>query len=123
MPHDLIASLKLRLCICVLSVASIANSKSRKTRRTEDSMRWIIVTLFLCLFVSPAIQVQRTSSSSAFPPYDNGGKPDLTIDPKQQESQMSIVDRYFDPQRDACVFNEGAVGGSGYRRLLRFDTV
>ena len=86
-------------------------------------MRGIIVTLLLCLFASPAIQAQRTSSSSGFPRYDNGGKPDLTIDPKQQENQMSIVDRYFDPQRDVCVFNEGAVGGPGYRRLLRFDTV
>jgi hypothetical protein len=34
---------------------------------------------------------------------------------------MEIVDRYFAP--DDCAIAEGAVGDSGYRRLLRFDTV
>lgn len=34
---------------------------------------------------------------------------------------MSIVDRFFEP--DSCALVEGAVGDSGYRRILRFDTV
>jgi hypothetical protein len=65
----------------------------------------------------------RTSVARDFPIYDNGGKPDLTIDPVRFENQMEIIDRYFDPIADACVFEEFAVGGPGYRRLLRFDTV
>ena len=63
---------------------------------------------------------QRTSVSGDFPVYANGGRPDLTIDPKRFVSQMEIVDRYFDP--NDCAVAEGTVGGSGYRRLLRFDT-
>jgi hypothetical protein len=66
---------------------------------------------------------QRTSVSGDFPIYNNGGKPDLTIDPKRFANQMEIIDRYFDPVTDACVFEEFAIGGTGYRRLLRFDTV
>jgi hypothetical protein len=34
---------------------------------------------------------------------------------------MEIVDRYFAP--DDCAIAEEVVGGTGYRRLLRFDTV
>jgi len=72
------------------------------------------------LAAAPAL-AQRTSVSRDFPRYDNGGKPDLTIDPQRFESQMEIVDRFFDPSD--CAISEGTVGGSGYRRLLRFDTV
>ena len=68
-------------------------------------------------------EAQRTSVGDDFPIYDNGGKPDLTIDPKRFVAQMEIVDRYFDPVKDACVYAEYAVGGTGWRRLLRFDTV
>ena len=75
--------------------------------------------LALILSVSPAV-AQR---SSDFPVYANGGKPDLTVDPKRMASQMEIVDRYFDPVDDVCALDEGAVGAPGYRRLLRFDTV
>jgi hypothetical protein len=64
---------------------------------------------------------QRTSVSREFPIYDNGGKPDLTIDPKRFVSQMEIVDRLF--EEGDCAIAEGVVGGPGYRRLLRFDTV
>lgn len=64
---------------------------------------------------------QRTDVSSSFPVYNNAGKPDLTVDPKRFVSQMAIVDRYFDP--NGCEIQEGSVGGSGYRRILRFDTV
>ena len=78
--------------------------------------------LFLFLLAAPGF-AQRTAVGRDFPVYDNGGFPDLTIDPKRFASQMEIVDRYFDPIADACVFAEYAVGGSGYRRLLRFDTV
>jgi hypothetical protein len=65
----------------------------------------------------------RTSVARDFPVYDNDGYPDLTIDPQRFTAQMEIIDRYFDPVDDACVFDEFAVGGIGYRRLLRFDTV
>jgi hypothetical protein len=34
---------------------------------------------------------------------------------------MEIVDRLFED--GSCAVQEGAVGGTGYRRLLRFDTV
>ncbi|HKA89819.1 MAG TPA: lysyl oxidase family protein [Haliangiales bacterium] len=64
---------------------------------------------------------QRTSVSRDFPIYANGGLPDLTPDPQRFESQMEIVDRLFAP--DDCSVLEGAVGGTGYRRILRFDTV
>jgi len=73
------------------------------------------------LFASTEAFAQRTSVARDFPVYDNGGKPDLTIDPQRFVAQMEIVDRYFDP--GDCAIAEGVVGGSGYRRLLRFDTV
>jgi hypothetical protein len=83
--------------------------------------------LILCVLaavLAPAVvSAQRSSVSDEFPIYDNGGKPDLTVDPTRFASQMEIVDRYFDPVGDACVFEEFAVGGPGWRRLLRFDTV
>lgn len=65
----------------------------------------------------------RTSVARDFPVYDNGGQPDLSIDPQRFVAQMEIIDRYFDPVADQCVFEEFAVGGPGYRRLIRFDTV
>lgn len=64
---------------------------------------------------------QRTSVGREFPVYPNGGKPDLTVDPQRFTSQMEIVDRFFDD--GSCAIEEGAVGGTGYRRILRFDTV
>jgi hypothetical protein len=63
----------------------------------------------------------RDSVSRLFPVYDNGGKPDLTVDPQRFTSQMQVVDRYFDP--DSCEIEEGTVNQPGYRRILRFDTV
>ncbi len=56
-----------------------------------------------------------------FPVYDNGGKSDLTVDPQRFVAQMEIIDRLFDEGSWALV--EGVVGASGYRRVLRFDTV
>jgi hypothetical protein len=63
----------------------------------------------------------RTDVSRDFPVYHNHGQPDLTIDPKRLVSQLDIVDRYFDSS--SCEVIEGSIGGTGYRRLLRFDTV
>src|SRR5919201_6635086 len=70
---------------------------------------------------STAAAEPRNSVSSDFPIYANGGKPDLTVDPKRFNSQMEIVDRYFSPT--SCELQEGSIGAPGYRRLLRFDTV
>jgi hypothetical protein len=84
-------------------------------------MRILLVSVCLGLLVAAPASAQRTSVASNFPIYDNGGKPDLTIDPQRFVAQMEIVDRYFAP--DDCAIAEGVVGGSGYRRLLRFDTV
>ena len=64
---------------------------------------------------------QRTSVGRNFPVYANGGKPDLTVDPQRFASQMEIVDRFF--EAGSCAYQEGAVGDTGYRRILRFDTV
>src|SRR5207237_7965656 len=68
-------------------------------------------------FVAKAV---RTDVSRDFPIYHNHGLPDLTIDSKRFISQMEIVDRFFDSS--SCEIIEGSVGGTGYRRLLRFDT-
>ena len=85
-------------------------------------MKRALVAVFLAsLAGSGTALAQRTSVSGDFPVYANGGKPDLTVDPKRFVSQMGIVDRFFDPT--SCSLIEGAVGGSGYRRILRFDTV
>ena len=64
---------------------------------------------------------QRTSVTRDFPIYNNGRLPDLVVDPQRLTAQMEIVDRYFDTTD--CAIQAGVVGGSGYRRLLRFDTV
>lgn len=76
----------------------------------------------LLVFAAP-VPAQRTSVGRDFPIYDNDGLPDLTVDPQRFTSQMEIVDRLFDPVDDECAFEEGVIGGAGYRRLLRFDTV
>ncbi len=69
-------------------------------------------------FVAKAV---RTDVSRDFPVFNNHGQPDLTVDPKRFVSQMEIVDRLF--STSSCELVEGSVGGAGYRRLLRFDTV
>ena len=85
--------------------------------------RKILIALIVvsAAFVPSTGTAQRTSVAREFPIYDNGGKPDIVMDPQRFQSQMEIVDRYFEPTD--CAIPEGAVGGSGYRRLLRFDTV
>ena len=75
----------------------------------------------LLLLAADSAFAQRTSVVRDMPIYNNGGKPDLTVDPQRFESQMEIVDRYFAPTD--CALPEGVIGDSGYRRLLRFDTV
>src|SRR5215475_14470727 len=91
--------------------------------RLIKSSLGVFAALMIIISLRSAGFAQRTSVGREFPVYNNGGKPDLTIDPKRFVSQMEIVDRYFDPVADQCVFEEYAVGGTGYRRLLRFDTV
>ena len=81
----------------------------------------IFITLLVLALVPSSVLSQRTSVSRQFPVYDNGGKPDLVVDPQRFVSQMEIVDRLF--TEGSCAIEEGVVGGTGYRRLLRFDTV
>ena len=80
-----------------------------------------LAALTLLSVLPPSAPAQRTSVSRDFPVYNNGGKPDLTVDPQRLKSQMEIVDRFFDGS--GCEDDEGVIGGLGYRRLLRFDTV
>jgi hypothetical protein len=80
----------------------------------------LVLGVFLAIAASAAAE-PRDSVSRDFPLYENGGLADLTVDPKRFVSQMEIIDRFFDP--DSCELVEGSVGGSGYRRILRFDTV
>jgi len=77
--------------------------------------------LALVLVAPVAAMAQRTSVSRDVPIYSNGGYPDLSSDPKRFVSQMEIVDRLFED--GDCELVEGSVGGTGYRRLLRFDIV
>ena len=81
----------------------------------------IITLVSLLILAAPSVLSQRTSVGRLFPVYNNGGLPDLTVDPQRFTSQMEIVDRFFEP--GTCAIEEGAVGGTGYRRILRFDTV
>jgi hypothetical protein len=63
----------------------------------------------------------RDSISRLFPIYNNGGKPDLTVDPQRFTAQMGIVDRVF--AAGSCEIAEQTVGAAGIRRILRFDVV
>jgi hypothetical protein len=73
------------------------------------------------IVVATAAAEPRDSVGRLFPVYDNGGRPDFTVDPQRFTAQMEIVDRKFDAA--SCEISEGTVGGAGYRRILRFDTV
>jgi len=81
----------------------------------------LVVPLLVLVLLATGNPASAARSSVDYPVYANGGKPDLTIDPKRFVSQMSIVDRNFDPA--GCEVQEGSVGSGGYRRILRFDTV
>ena len=88
----------------------------------RHSPKILLCLLTACLLLAPGIgTAQRTNVAREFPLYDNGGKPDMVMDPQRFVAQMEIVDRSFEPTD--CAIAEGVVGGSGYRRLLRFDTV
>src|ERR1044071_7567231 len=87
-----------------------------------NKLKVLFVVVIISLALIPAsVSSQRTSVSRQFPVYDNGGKPDLVVDPQRFVAQMEIVDRLF--TEGSCAIEEGAVGGTGYRRILRFDTV
>lgn len=81
----------------------------------------LAIAIAVLALIPPAAISQRTSVSRVFPVYDNGGKPDLVVDPQRFVSQMEIVDRLF--TEGDCALEEGAVGALGVRRILRFDTV
>ena len=81
----------------------------------------LVIAIAVFVLVPPSAISQRTSVSRMFPVYDNGGKPDLVVDPQRFVSQMEIVDRVF--AEGDCAVEEGAVGATGIRRILRFDTV
>src|SRR5713226_1836479 len=83
--------------------------------------RTLVAALALVLVAPVAAMAQRTSVSRDVPVYANGGQPDLSSDPKRFVSQMEIVDRLF--EAGDCELVEGSVGGTGYRRLLRYHTV
>ena len=83
--------------------------------------RILVLTFISLLTLTFSASSQRTNIGRLFPVYDNGGKPDLTVDPQRFVAQMEIVDRLF--EAGSCAIEEGAVGGTGYRRILRFDTV
>jgi hypothetical protein len=85
----------------------------------KTSTRFLLIS---CALVSAHFAfAQRTSVARDYPIYDNRGKPDLVMDPQRFVAQMEIVDRFF--EATDCALIEGVVGGAGYRRLLRFDTV
>ena len=81
----------------------------------------IFITLLVLVLIPTSVLSKRTSVSNQFPVYDNGGKPDLVVDPERFVSKMEIVDRLF--AEGNCAIQEGAVGAAGDRRLLRFDVI
>ena len=81
----------------------------------------IFITLLGLALIPTSVLSQRKSVSRQFPVYENDGKPDLVVDPQRFVSRMEIVDGLF--AEGSCATEEGAVGGTGYRRILRFDTV
>lgn len=80
-----------------------------------------IVTILALALIPTSVLSKRLTVSNQFPIYDNGGKPDLVVDPARFVSKMEIVDRLF--AEGNCAIQEGAVAAAGNRRLLRFDTV
>ena len=66
------------------------------------------LTAFTALLVPAVGMAQRTSVARDYPVYDNGGKPDIVMDPQRFTAQMEIVDRYF--EATDCAIAEGAVG-------------
>ena len=83
-------------------------------------MRKHLVIVILLLVLVPSV-VSQKSVSRMFPVYENGGKPDLVVDPQRFVKQMEIVDQLF--PEGSCAIEEKGVSASGYRRILRFNTV
>ena len=83
-------------------------------------MRHVIFITILALALIPTTVLSQKVSKQ-FPVYDNGGKPDLVVDPSRFVSSMEIVDRTF--SEGNCAIQAGLIGGPGTRRLIRFDTV
>ena len=81
----------------------------------------IFITILALALIPTTVLSQKVKVSKQFPVYDNGGKPDLVVDPSRFVSSIQIVDRTF--SEGNCAIQEGAIGGAGTRRLLRFDTV
>src|SRR2546422_5724951 len=88
-------------CSLTLTHRATAGAEKGEIMERTITIRTLAAAL-MALLMAPALG-QRTSVSSDFPIYDNGGKPDLTIDPKRFVSQMEIVDRYFAPDDCALV--------------------
>jgi len=81
----------------------------------------IFITILALALIPTSVLSQKGKVTKQFPVYDNGGKPDLVVDPQRFVSKMEIVDRLF--AEGNCAIEEGAVGGAGVRRLLRFDLI
>lgn len=85
-------------------------------------MDWRLVCYFTLAALAGCQSVaDRSMTAGEFPVYRNAGKPDLTIDTRRFAGKMNIVERRFGPED--CAVQEGGVGATGDRRLLRFDTV
>ena len=104
-------------------------SASRRIAASIHRLRGALAAAFLLLGVlaAPATHAARDALENRYDVavYPNGGKPDLTVDPIRLGSQLNVIDRYFDPANagDRCAFEEGAIGGYGWRRLMVFDVV
>jgi len=61
------------------------------------------------LLVPAAGMAQRTSVARDYPIYENGGKPDIVMDPQRFTAQMEIVDRYSQPGSSSQVEHRGAL--------------
>src|SRR5439155_25473602 len=111
------------LICCVTNCRELTKpDNERKFMFTQKKvMAWFIGSLLVLSTIPFVAKAVRTDVSRDFPVYNNHGQPDLTVDPKRFVSQMEIVDRLFDAS--SCELVEGSVGGTGYRRLLRFDAV
>src|ERR1044071_2922251 len=81
----------------------------------------VFITILVLALIPTSVLSKRRTVSNQFPVYDNGGKPDLVVDPQKFVSSMEIVDRLF--TEGNCAIEASLVGGAGTRRLIRFDTV
>src|SRR2546430_13102859 len=104
-----------------VSLKRTSRINERKHMLMLNKKVWVVGSILLFASIPFVARAVRTDVSRDFPVYNNHGKPDLTVDPKRFVNQMEIVDRLFDSS--SCEIAERYVGGTGYRRVLRFDTV